>query len=260
LRIDDLDTPRNMKNGADLILAALENFGLQWDETVYYQSRHLDDYAHYLSCLKHEDRLYRCICSRKTLVSYGDYYPGFCRSLSIPSDETYSWRVITEPEACAWHDGIQGYHSEPGNAHGDFIIKRKDGIIAYQFAVVVDDYVQHITHIVRGYDLLAATARQIYLNRQLNFPIPSYSHVPIIVDVDGYKLSKQTLAAPVDQCHPQATVLALLKLLKQKPPSELSEASLSETLAWAIAHWQPDYLKNVHSVSETLLELTIGSA
>lgn len=253
MRIDDLDTPRNMKDGAELILATLENFGLEWDENVYYQSRHRQDYEHHLAVLESRNRLYRCICSRKTLAPFGDFYPNFCRNRGAPFAEPCSRRILTEPGIIEWHDVLHGRCREAGDAHGDFVVKRKDGIVAYQFAVVVDDYLQGVTHVVRGFDLMAATARQIYLHRQLNLPIPRYCHVPVIVDADGCKLSKQTLAAPIEQKNPQAGLLRLLRLLRQNPPPELVQASLSETLAWAVAHWNMEALKNVRFVPETCL-------
>jgi len=131
---------------------------------------------------------------------------------------------------------------------GDFVVKRKDLIIAYQFAVVIDDDRQHVNHIVRGFDLLDATPKQIYLQQLLGLPTPDYMHVPVIVDEQGYKLSKQTQAMAVDLTAPHRVIFVLLGLLKQNPPIELQQAPVTELLSWAIEHWNPDLLKNTHAV------------
>ena len=127
-------------------------------------------------------------------------------------------------------------------------MKRKDKIIAYQLAVVIDDELQQVNHIVRGFDLLDATPKQIYLQQQLGFSTPAYMHVPVIVDEQGYKLSKQTQATAVDLSSPHCVIFELLVLLKQNPPIELKQAPAAELLGWAIGHWNPDLLKNTHAV------------
>ena len=131
---------------------------------------------------------------------------------------------------------------------GDFIVKRKDRIIAYQFAVVIDDDLQRVNHIVRGFDLLDATPKQIYLQQLLGLATPRYMHVPIIVDEQGYKLSKQTQATAVDLTVPHRVIFELLGLLKQNPPLELQQAPVKEQLNWAVEHWDPGLLKNAHAV------------
>ncbi len=132
-------------------------------------------------------------------------------------------------------------------------MQRKDRIIAYQFAVVIDDELQHVNHIVRGFDLLDATPKQIYLQQLLGFPTPGYMHVPVIVDEQGYKLSKQTQATAVDLTSPHRVIYKLLGLLKQNPPMELQQASVVELLSWAIEHWHPDLLKDTHVVTAVSL-------
>ena len=127
-------------------------------------------------------------------------------------------------------------------------MQRKDRIIAYQFAVVIDDDRQQVNHVVRGFDLLNATPKQIYLQRLLGLATPGYMHVPVIVDEQGYKLSKQTQATAVDLSSPHCVIFELLVLLKQQPPIELQQAPVTELLNWAIAHWNPALLKNVHAV------------
>ncbi|MDI1292917.1 MAG: tRNA glutamyl-Q(34) synthetase GluQRS [Methylobacter sp.] len=256
LRIDDLDTLRNIKGSADTILKTLESFGLHWDGEVYCQSRHIDVYNDIISDLQRNRLIYPCTCSRKKLTASArkqappDIYPGICRNRQTPPDCPYALRIKTDNRIIAFRDELQGliFHNIAGQ-DGDFIVQRKDRVIAYQFAVVIDDNLQHVNHIVRGFDLLDATPKQIYLQQLLGFTTPGYMHVPIIVDEQGYKLSKQTQATAVDLTAPHGVIFKLLVLLKQNPPIELQQASVTELLSWAIAHWHPLLLKNTHAVS-----------
>lgn len=181
--------------------------------------------------------------------SQADIYPGICRDRQVPLDTPHALRVKTDSRVVAFQDELQGLisHNIAGQ-DGDFIVKRKDGIIAYQFAVVIDDDLQHVNRIVRGFDLLDATPKQIYLQQLLGLSTPHYMHVPVIVGEQGYKLSKQTQAMAVDLSSPDRVIFQLLILLKQNPPVELQEASLTELLGWAIQHWNPVLLKNTHAV------------
>jgi glutamyl-Q tRNA(Asp) synthetase len=259
LRIDDLDTPRNKAGSVSAILNTLEAFGLHWDGSVYYQSQHLDDYAYYLDKLEQGQLTYRCNCSRKSLAEmYPDdspnskhsIYPGICRDKSISADTPHAIRIKTGNGILSFHDELQGLISHNlAKQHGDFILKRKDGIIAYQFAVVVDDALQNINHIVRGCDLLEETPKQICLQKKLALPTPAYMHVPVIVNHHDYKLSKQTLATAVDTKTPNKTLFDLLVLLKQNPPDELDGVAVYELLDWAITNWQPDCLGLCRAIS-----------
>ncbi|MGR9014060.1 MAG: tRNA glutamyl-Q(34) synthetase GluQRS [Gammaproteobacteria bacterium] len=252
LRIDDLDTPRNIKGSADTILKTLEVFGLHWDDDVYYQSRHIDVYSDMINDLQRNGLIYPCTCSRKTLTAgdRGDIYPGLCRDRQTPPEGPYALRIKTDNRIIAFQDELQGLISHNiAEQDGDFIVQRKDRIIAYQFAVVIDDDLQHVNHIVRGFDLLDATPKQIYLQQLLGIVRPRYMHVPIIVDRQGYKLSKQTQAMAVDLTSPNRVIFELLVLLKQNPPIELQQAPVSELLSWAIEHWNPLLLSNTPVVS-----------
>jgi len=246
LRIDDLDTPRNIKGSADSILKTLDAFGLYWDDTVVYQSQYLDDYHENLDQLVKDKLIYPCTCSRKTLT---DVYSGVCRNKQTLPSSPYSLRIKTDNRIISFNDELQGLISHNlAEQHGDFILKRKDQIIAYQFAVVIDDDRQHINHVVRGFDLLDSTPRQIYLQQLLGLVPPGYMHVPVIIDEQGFKLSKQTLATAVDIKKPHMVIFELLTLLKQNPPSELQHAPLTELLGWAIEHWNPALLKNLTAI------------
>jgi len=246
LRIDDLDTPRNIKGSTDSILKTLDAFGLHWDGSVAYQSQFLDVYHEILDQLVKDKLIYPCTCSRKTLTAI---YSGVCRGKQALPDSSYSYRIKTDNRLISFKDELQGLISHNmAEQHGDFILKRKDQIIAYQFAVVIDDDRQHINHVVRGYDLLDSTPRQIYLQQILGLVTPDYMHVPVIIDEQGYKLSKQTRATAVDLKKPHAVIFELLTLLRQNPPSELQHAPSNELLGWAIEHWNPALLKNCRTI------------
>jgi glutamyl-Q tRNA(Asp) synthetase len=252
LRIDDLDTPRNVKGAVSAILTTLDTFGLHWDDDVVYQSQCLAVYSEVLNELANKHLIYPCCCSRKDLATRQpatDIYSGICRDKITLPDTPYALRIKTDSRTISFEDGLQGLFSHHlAEQQGDFILKRKDQIIAYQFAVVIDDDRQHINQVVRGIDLLAETPKQIYLQQLLGLPSPDYMHVPIIVDAQGYKLSKQTRATAVDLATPQATIFELLGLLKQNPPTELQHASVAELINWAVVNWRPEKLKSLKQV------------
>jgi len=234
---------------ADDILKTLEVFGLTWDGSVYYQSDHLDRYQTRLEFLEKKHCLYPCTCSRKTLAHADKSYPGYCKNKTFPQTLPYATRIRVTHASIDFYDALQGKMSEnPASRQGDFIIRRKDRIFAYQFAVVIDDAEQQVNHIVRGADLLESTARQIYLQQQLGLSKPSYLHVPLLTDSHGDKLSKQTFAQAVNRNSPARVLFKLLQLLRQAPPLELAEYPVTQVLDWAIAHWQPAALKNIGSV------------
>lgn len=254
LRIDDIDSLRNVAGATDSILKTLDAFGLHWDDSVYYQSQALEQYQHILHELEQRQLLYRCICTRKhlkTIAGKGQpgVYPGFCRAQTISATQDHAIRLKTDHSTIRFEDQLQGIISENiATEHGDFIIKRKDRIIAYQLAVVVDDYQQKINHIVRGSDLLDSTAKHLYLQKLLAYPQPEYMHLPVIIGEDGYKLSKQTFAQAVGTSNPAQIIYQLLQLLRQDPPKSLYNAPVEELLSWAISHWTPDQLKNIRAI------------
>jgi len=248
LRIDDLDTPRNTEGAVDAILQCLQHFGLQWNGEVYYQSQHIDTYQSILKRLQQQYWLYACHCSRKTL-GHAPVYPGNCRYAGFSFEEPSAWRLKIQDVQIEFDDALQGTISQNlARDHGDFILRRKDNIIAYQFAVVIDDYLQQVNHVVRGVDLLDSTPKQIYQQQLLTYPQPHYMHLPLIVDQQGDKLSKQTLAAPVDDTRPEATLFLLLQMLQQNPPDTLRHAPINTQLDWAIAHWHPLALKKIRAI------------
>ena len=247
LRIDDLDVPRNITGAAAQILSTLETFGLHWDASVAYQSESLSIYENALTKLAETQTIYTCVCSRKTLATEGDCH---CLEKQIDLNTLHAYRVRTDQRLIEFNDRLQGTVISNMAEQDDFILKRKDQIVAYQFAVVLDDAIQGVTQVVRGYDLLELTPKQIYLQKLLGLATPVYMHVPIIMDAQGFKLSKQTLAEAVSLKEPQKIIFQLLQLLRQSPPQALKTVCLSELLEWAIEHWNPEHLKSCHSIKQ----------
>jgi len=211
LRMEDLDAPRNAPGAGDDILRALERLGLQWDGPVLYQSARLARYREVLDDLVRRGFAYPCGCTRRELedsalaIDGARVYPGTCRHGLPPGKQARAVRLRTHDAPIAFHDAIQGWVEQRVEREvGDFVLRRADGLTAYQLAVVVDDMDQGVTHVVRGADLLDSTARQIHLQRLLGAPTPRYAHVPVAVNAAGEKLSKQTGARPLDLSDPQA--------------------------------------------------------
>jgi glutamyl-Q tRNA(Asp) synthetase len=221
---------------------------LYWDGEVYHQSHHLSRYQSLLDDLTNSGQIYACRCSRKQLAQQL-IYPGSCREACFPDDELTAFRIKINAQPITFEDECQGELTQNlSEESGDFIVRRRDQIIAYQFAVVVDDHDQGVNHVIRGVDLLDSTPKQIYLHQQLGFKLPHYLHLPVIVDAEGQKLSKQTLAAPVNTQNPSHTIWRLLNMLGQNPPINLQETSITEQIQWAIAHWQPQALKKIRAI------------
>lgn len=245
VRMEDLDRSRCDQASADTILRQLEAYGLVWDGAVLYQSRRDDAYAAALETLRSLDAVYPCTCTRSQLTgaprnAEGEIiYPGTCRLRSSSERAAHAWRVRVEDVSARFTDRIHaGLQQDLAGEVGDFVVKRADGLFAYQLAVVVDDAFQGITHIVRGADLLWNTPRQIHLQTLLGLPTPTYAHVPLITNAAGQKLSKQTLAPALPEREQGAVIAQALATLGHRPPAELAGAGPAELLAWASAHWQ----------------------
>ena len=243
VRVEDLDTPRSSRAEADDILRTLEAFGFEWDGEVRFQGERVTHYEDALARLRAKGATYRCRCSRREIADSalqgidGPVYPGTCRVLAIPESTPASVRIRTDTEEIAFDDRLQGRIAQRLETDiGDFVLQRKDGLVAYQLAVVVDDAEQGITDIVRGADLLLSTPRQIWLQRQLGLPLPRYLHLPVALNDAGQKLSKQTLAPALDRGHALSELGRALAFLGQAPVEATTPAGL---LAAAIAGWQP---------------------
>jgi glutamyl-Q tRNA(Asp) synthetase len=246
LRIEDLDPPREVPGAADAILRTLDGFGMHWDGPVVYQSRRDEIYAGALEELTRKGLLFGCACTRREIADSairseaGLIYPGTCRGGMPPGRHARALRVRTEQRLIEVVDRLQGkLQQQLDREVGDFIIRRADGLVAYQLAVVVDDAAQRITHVVRGADLLDSTPRQLYLQQLLELPTPSYLHLPVAVDADTEKLSKQTFARDVIADEDNAALLDILRFLNQQLPESPLDASCNELWQWAIAHWDP---------------------
>lgn len=243
VRIEDIDRPREVPGAADLILRTLSAFGFEWDENVVYQSRRTDAYRDALATLAARDLTYPCGCTRAEVARAGragpegPVYPGTCRSGLPLGRRARTERFRTPPGAFAFEDRIQGPQEQIVDAAvGDFVLRRADGLHAYQLAVVVDDARQGITQVVRGADLLLSTPRQILLQRALGFGLPGYAHVPLILDTEGRKLSKSLASAPVDARDPLPALRAAWALLGQTPPP--ADLHPNAFWDWAIPQWR----------------------
>jgi glutamyl-Q tRNA(Asp) synthetase len=249
-RIEDVDETRCKSEHADDILRTLAAFGLNWDGEVMVQSRRKPAYEQALARLSEAHLTYACTCSRKEIADSamgieGPIYPGTCRTLAMPI-ENNAIRVLTSNEPIHFTDRVQGKAIQRIESDiGDFVIKRRDGLFAYQLAVVVDDAAQGITHVVRGADLLDSTARQIYLQQLLGFIKPQYLHVPIVTNDVGQKLSKQTLAPGISPADAVTVIEAALRFLGQINPG--SNLSVPELLAAAARNWQVSTIPRVRA-------------
>ena len=260
VRMEDLDKPREIAGAADTILGQLEAFGFTWDGEILYQSQRSALYTEAFQQLNAQNVLYPCTCTRKEIADSsqqwgieGVIYPKTCLTQALKPHASIAWRVKTNAAPIHFEDAIQGAISQQLNtAVGDFILKRADGLFAYQLAVVVDDAAQGINHIVRGADLLASTPRQIYLQQLLQLQTPHYAHVPLACNAAGEKLSKQTLAKTLDASHAHQLIFEALAFLGQQPPDELKNATLADIWHWAIANWQ---LANVPKMKNSMMNL-----
>jgi len=246
LRIEDVDTPRIVPDADRAIIADLARFGLEWDGEVIWQSQRGERYRAALERLRAAGHVYPCACSRKeiadsTTVRARDgalRYPGTCRTGLPPGRDARAWRVRTAPGEVCFDDALQGRVCEDIEREvGDFVLLRADGVWAYQLAVVVDDAEQGVTDVVRGADLLDSTPRQLFLQRLLAYPQPTYLHLPVAGNQAGEKLSKQTLALAVaGQAAPQALSDAFA-FLGHALPRDLLGAPVRAQLEWGLANW-----------------------
>jgi len=245
VRMENLDPPREQPGADTLILRALEQHGLDWDGEVLYQSERLPAYADALDSLYRQQLAYPCACTRKDVRAMGGRYDGRCRNRTTLPEPPYAWRmkvygVPGAEEQVRFTDLFQGPQTENlRQTLGDPIIKRKDGLFAYQLAVVLDDIEQGISHIVRGSDLLDTSACQINMFRLLGAAPPAFGHVPVAVNALGQKLSKQHHAPALNPERAGANLWQALRFLGQAPPTGLAPAGPTEVLAWGRAHWNP---------------------
>lgn len=257
LRIEDLDPPRQPEGAVGQILETLQAYGLDWDGPVTYQSRRTSLYDDAMRILAASKLIYPCTCSRSNILDagarefdpeLGPVYPGTCRSGPGFPDQPAARRIRAPDLEISFSDGLQGRRTQNlAQQSGDFIIRRKDGLYAYNLAVVVDDAMQGITEVARGTDLLSQTPRQIYLQRSLELPTPEYLHFPVAVSSQGQKLSKQTGAGGVRSDRVGENLVAALEFLGLEPPSELASESGRVILDWGLSNFDPSPLAGVLS-------------
>ncbi len=244
VRMENPDPPRIVPGAADEILRALEACHLLWDGPVVRQSERSEAYHSALHQLRERGVVYPCACSRREIADSavmgieGYVYRGRCRDGLPPGKRARTQRVNTRGATVIFEDAVQGrIEHDLEKEIGDFVLYRTDRVYAYQLAVVIDDAEQNITDVVRGADLLASTPRQIHLQRLLGLATPRYVHLPVAINEAGEKLSKQTLAAPVNPAQPVPALAAVLTFLGQHPPTGLARASLTEFWDWALKNW-----------------------
>ena len=253
VRIEDLDPPRERPGAADEILRTLEALELHWDGPVLRQSQRTTAYASALARLAQRNLLHACDCTRSEIAALPPnrtrgagvtdelYHPGRCpvNRSSVARAPGQAWRLRVPAGCVTFADRSLGLQSiDVAATVGNFVLRRRDGLFAYQLAVVVDDAHQGVTDVVRGCDLLTSTARQILLQQALGLPQLRYLHLPLAVDDRGLKLSKSGDAPAADRSTPAARLVAVLEFLGQSPPPALRGATAREVLDWARAHWR----------------------
>lgn len=251
LRIEDLDRNRVIPGAAEQIPRILESFGFEWDGKIEFQNDRISYYEQALARLEAMGLCYACRCSRSQLAAQSSepgeelVYPGTCRNDPDArlGPHALRFRIDASIPETAFEDRLQGLVSEDCHHNaGDFVIRRRDGFIAYHLAVVVDDELQGVTEVIRGSDLLSCTPRQILLQRALGCRTPAYAHLPLLLEADGRKLSKSRHAVPLDPDRAAPALWDALAWLRQEPPAALAGAPVREIWAWALPNWRPELL------------------
>lgn len=248
VRIDDIDPPREMPGAAQDILQTLEQHGLQWDGEVLWQSTRQEAYRQALTQLQATGLVYPCGCTRRDISASGGIYQGHCRTHPPIATQPQALRLklyqlpapfATLPDTVQFNDLLQGPQRQNlAQDVGDAVVRRKDGLFAYQLAVVVDDIAQGITHVIRGADLLPVTARQVRFFTLRHAQPPIYGHVPVALGQNGRKLSKQNHAPGLQHQAPGKNLWQALVFLGQNPPEALGRESPETILTWACHHWR----------------------
>lgn len=237
VRIEDIDPPREVPGAADTILRQLEHYGLHWDGEILWQSQRHDAYREALAWLNAQGLSYSCTCTRARIQSVGGIYDGHCRT-AHNAPENAAVRLIQRHPVLHFHDRLRGeLYADENLAREDFIIHRRDGLFAYNLAVVVDDHFQGITEIVRGADLIEPTVRQISLYQQFGWSVPQYIHLPLALNVQGGKLSKQNHAPALPSGDPRPIIIRALQFLNQRIINEWQDLSVDSLLNNAVANW-----------------------
>lgn len=262
VRLEDLDPPREVAGAAQSILSCLEAHGLQWDEEILWQSQQQPYYQQAVSQLLSQGDAFYCKCSRKDLLQSNNIHSGNCQhrkhgkenltDSGSSKQNDCAIRVQINDNPIHFEDTIQGQYCQYLNREaGDFVIRRKDGYFAYQLAVVVDDNLQNISHVVRGSDLLDSTPRQIFLQKLLKLPTLNYSHFPVVTNTKNQKLSKQTLAATIVDSDATNNLIQALNFLQQPMPKKALQMKPRELLSHAVEKWSINRIPGRMSMMET---------
>ncbi|MDA8518112.1 tRNA glutamyl-Q(34) synthetase GluQRS [Citrobacter sp. Igbk 16] len=237
VRIEDIDPPREVPGAAETILRQLEHYGLHWDGEIMWQSQRHDAYREALVWLQQQDLSYYCTCTRARIQRIGGIYDGHCRALRH-GPENAAVRIKQQHPVLHFNDLLRGnIHANPELAREDFIIHRRDGLFAYNLAVVVDDHFQGVTEIVRGADLIEPTVRQISLYQQFGWQVPDYIHLPLALNEQGAKLSKQNHAPALPHSDPRPILIKALRFLGQSTAIPWQALSVEELLQTAVQNW-----------------------
>ena len=254
VRMEDLDPPREVPGAQDAILQTLERYGFEWDGPVERQSARGEAYAAVVEQWLRSGLAYACTCSRKQLEGTHGIYPGTCRNAQHDWHGEVAIRIRVPELEYSFNDRVQGeFRQHLGREVGDFIIRRRDGLFAYQLAVVLDDAWQGVTDIVRGADLLDNTPRQLYLQELLGIAQPRYLHVPLIIQPDGHKLGKSYRSPPLSAEQAAPLLVRALRALGQSVPEELARGTPGDVLAWGVAHWDAARIPRVLTLEDARL-------
>lgn len=254
VRMEDLDPPREMPGAQAAILETLERYGFEWDGPVRRQSDRHAAYSAQVEQWLRSGLAYACTCSRKQLEGSNGIYPGTCRDAQHDWHGDVAIRIRVPELDYRFTDRLQGeFHQHLGREVGDFIIRRRDGLFAYQLAVVLDDAWQGVTDIVRGADLLDNTPRQLYLQELLGIAAPRYLHVPLIIQPDGHKLGKSYRSPPLEAAQASPLLVRALKALGQNPPAGLAQSAPGDVLTWGIRHWNADAIPHSLTLEDAQL-------
>lgn len=237
VRIEDIDPPREVAGAATRILHQLEHYGLHWDGEVVWQSQRHAAYREALAWLQSQRQSYFCRCTRRRIQQLGGFYDGHCRDCGFDACDA-ALRLRQHQPVYQFTDRLRGTLSVDRRlAEEDFIVHRRDGLFAYNLAVVVDDHFQGVSEIVRGADLIEPTVRQIALYQQFGWPQPSWMHLPLAVMPDGHKLSKQNHAPALPDGDPRPLLIQALHFLGQPQIIGWQDLALERLLAQAVAQW-----------------------
>ena len=255
VRIEDIDPPREVPGAAQTILRQLEHYGLRWDGEVLWQSQRHEAYRERLAWLQAQGLSYYCTCTRARIQSVGGIYDGHCRALNL-GPQNAAVRLHQTRPVLQFEDVLRGtVVTDEALAREDFIIHRRDGLFAYNLAVVVDDRFQGVTEIVRGADLIEPTVRQISLYRHFGWQEPDYIHLPLALNHDGNKLSKQNHAPALSTGDPRPEIIRALAFLNQDKINGWQDLSLEDLLKSAVMNWRLSAVQEIQHSQSRLTEL-----